>query len=359
MRGVFFLKRIVALLLVCLLLTGCGSWMDGAYSSVTPHKVREQAAEQTMPAVKNIAQIKAVLAAFVEDGADTGLFSVEEFPAVSLDRSMATAISYILQEHPIGAYAVESITYELGTTGGVNAVAVTVVYSRSIDEIRAIQTVSDMEQAVKRITNALTDFEPSVVLRIQQYETLDLDQLVADLALQNPDVVMETPQVMASVFPQEGAERVLDVRFTYQTSRDSLRTMQAYVKPVFASAALYVSSEEETAGVKYARLYTFLMERNAYQVKTSITPSYSLLRHGVGDSRAFAIVYAAMCRKAGLECQVVNGTCNGEAWFWNIICEDGIWYHVDVLSQNGFIKYTDSQMAGYVWDYSAYPACGG
>ena len=44
------------------------------------------------------------------------------------------------------------------------------------------------------------------------------------------------------------------------------------------------------------------MERYDYRIETSITPAYSLLRHGVGDSRAFAVVYAAMCQQAGLEC---------------------------------------------------------
>ena len=34
-------SRVVALMLVlCLLLSGCGGWMDGSYSSVKPHTER-------------------------------------------------------------------------------------------------------------------------------------------------------------------------------------------------------------------------------------------------------------------------------------------------------------------------------
>ena len=109
---------------------------------------------------------------------------------------------------------------------------------------------------------------------------------------------------------------------------------------------------------KYAQLSSFLTERFDYQYDTSITPSYSLLCHGVGDSRAFAVVYAAMCQRSGLDCQVVSGTRAGDAWFWNIICDDGIYYHVDLIQNSGFRKLSDQEMAGYVWDYSAYPACG-
>ena len=58
---------------------------------------------------------------------------------------------------------------------------------------------------------------------------------------------------------------------------------------------------------------------------------------------------------------VVSGTKNGEAWYWNQICEDGVYYQVDLLesrSAGEFTKLSDEQMVGYVWDYSAYPAAG-
>ena len=229
--------------------------------------------------------------------------------------------------------------------GGVSAVAVTLRYTRSPEEIKAIRSVSNMDQAQKRVTDALSNFEAGVVLRISQYQELDFSQIVDRFSQENPDLVMENPQVTVSVYPQEGMDRVVDVRFSYQTDREALRTMRAYVEPVFSSAALYVSSEE-TDEVKYSRLCTFLMERNDYQQKTSLTPAYSLLRHGVGDSRAFAMVYSAMCRKANLECKLVSGTRNGEPWFWNIVCVDGIYHHVDVLAFPGFAKHTDAQMAG-------------
>ena len=69
------------------------------------------------------------------------------------------------------------------------------------------------------------------------------------------------------------------------------------------------------------------------------------------------MVYGAMCRQAGLECRVISGTRNGEAWYWNLIRADDRWLHVDLLeasSQGGFIYLENDQMEGYVWDYSAH-----
>ena len=104
------------------------------------------------------------------------------------------------------------------------------------------------------------------------------------------------------------------------------------------------------------------MERFDYKQETSITPAYSLLRHGTGDSRAFAQIYAAMCRDSGLTCMSVTGTREGEPWTWNIILDGEAYYHVDLLRCSEIGKYqewTDEEMEGYVWDYSAYPACSG
>ena len=132
--------------------------------------------------------------------------------------------------------------------------------------------------------------------------------------------------------------------------------MQGQVQRVFASASLYIGQDDEEAQ-KYAQLFSFLTERFAYQLETSITPSYSLLCHGVGDSRAFALVYAAMCRRAGLNCETVAGTKDGEIYTWNVIADGNAYYYVDLIrcSQNGrFYPARQWEMGGYVWDYSAF-----
>ena len=132
--------------------------------------------------------------------------------------------------------------------------------------------------------------------------------------------------------------------------------MQQQVQRIFASAQLYINSDASTAQ-KCAQLYTFLMERFDYTMQTSITPFYSLLNHGVGDQEAFATVYAAMCGQAGLDCRVVSGTRNGKSWYWNIVQEDGVNYHIDLLkcSESGSFRWqTEDMMEDYVWDYTAY-----
>ena len=167
---------------------------------------------------------------------------------------------------------------------------------------------------------------------------------------------MEIPQTTVNIYPEEGVERIVELKFSYQNSRDALRGMQIQVSPVFTSAVLYVSGDG-TEYEKFTQLYSFWMERYDYQLETSITPAYSLLRHGVGDYKAFANVYAAVCREAGLDCVTVSGTREGEPRYWNLIQENGVYYHLDLLQSSDaghFRKMTEAEMQGYVWDYSAY-----
>lgn len=352
------MKRFVlCLLAVSILLSGC-SLFEGSYYSVTPHQDQSEQGEAEVISVSRYSELQDALVELVHDGTESSVINVPDYDADQLEADMKRIIAYVQKKDAIGAYAVEDIGYELGTNGFVSAVAVKITYLRSREELLRIQTAVDMEEVWDKIQSALFSCNAGIVLLVEQYEETDLIQMVEDCAEANPDSVMEIPEVTMDVYPESGKERVISLKFTYQNSRTDLRQMQTQVSSVFRAAKLYVNDSSSNSQ-KFSRLYAFLMERfDSYQIKTSITPSYSLLHHGVGDSRAFALVYARMCAMAGLECRVVTGTRNGEPWSWNLVMEGGNYYHVDLLrsSEKGtFQMLTADQMGDYVWDYSAYP----
>lgn len=348
--------RLMAAVMVCVLLCGCDRVFDGHYSSVKPHQPQSAPVDNQNVSAENFSQLYAALTGFVEAGRAEGVISVVNYDTDRVEQDMNRAVTEIMRRNPIAAYAVDSIGFELGKSGGQAALDLDIAYTHNRTEILKIKQVNDMKEATGLIGSALKQCHADLVLQIRNFEETDFVQVVENYALEYPQYVMEQPQVTVNIYPQTGTNRVVELRFTYQTSRDSLRSMQEQVQPVFESAMLYVSGDA-AAREKYSQLYSFLMERYDYQIAASMTPAYSLLRHGVGDSRAFASVYAAMCRLAGLECMVVSGTQNGQNCHWNIICDDGVYYHLNLLD-GSFRERTDEQMKGFVWDYSAYPECG-
>lgn len=352
------MKRMVFLiLLISLTLSGCG-WFNGSHVSVTPHRYTNADRDDEVVAASNYSELCDALEEMVHSGIESSVINVADYDRNAVEQGMDRAVAYVQKSDPIGAYAVESIEYALGTSGAVPAIAVEIVYRHDRTELQQIQTVRGMDAVQEKLGSALERCDSSLVLLVNDYESTDMMQLTEDYAAEYPDTIMEVPTVTEETYPGSGSTRVLELKFSYQNSRDDLRQMQQQVSPVFTSAVLYVSGNDADAR-KFSQLHAFLMERFAdYQIKTSITPAYSLLRHGVGDSKAFAMVYERMCRRAGLDCQTVTGTRDGEPWSWNMVCSNGYYYHVDLLSGE-FAMLTDVQMESYVWDYSAYPACTG
>lgn len=354
------MKKLISVLLATvavIMLAGCDSWFSGEYSSVSPHEEYYDGQSRDSLEATSVSEIQTVLKEQIANGAENCVIYITDLEHDRLDFAMKRAAYIVTEQDPIGAFAVDKIEYEIGTSAARTAVAVNIKYNRSRSEILRIKNTENMEEAMAVIAEALEACNAGIVVQVQGYEDIDITQKIQDYVDSHPDVCMEMPQVSVAVYPQTGAVRVLELTFTYQTSRDILRTMQSYVQPVFRAANLNVSGEEEES-VKFSRMYAFLMERNDCQLETSITPAYSLLRHGVGDSKAFATVYAAMCSGAGLECHVITGTRSGEPWTWNLICVDGVYYHVDLIQSNTAGKlqrHSDDEMDGYVWDYSAYP----
>ena len=354
------MKRLIALLLAaCMMLSGCSSWMDGSYVSISPHMAQENDQDQDMDWISDAEQLYEAIRNMVAYGKSSEIFYTRDYGQRTVSSDMAQVEFKIMNADPVGAYAVEDIQYELGVNGSQSTIVVNIEYNHTRAEILRIQKVRNAEEAKRAIKSVLNQLNTDLVLYVENYQQTDFAQIVEDYAQEKPEMVIEIPQVSVAVYPYEGDERVVELKFSYQLNRDNLRTMQNQVKRVFDSAALYVSSDE-TTHEKFAHLYSFLMERFDYQIDTSITPAYSLLRYGVGDSKAFAVVFAAMCRQIGLECLTVSGTRNGEPWFWNIVKEDDAYCHVDLLrcvEVGEYRERSDVEMEGYVWDYSGYPSC--
>lgn len=348
---------LACILALCLLLTGCSSFLDGSYVYVQMHEAQSSSTSDQQLSAHSYSQLYKTLQDMARTGVESSVIYVREYRQSEVLADAQRAMAAIIRNDPIAAYAVETMTFDLGTSGGEPALAVNISYIHDKSEIRQIKKAEDIDAAAAMITSALNSFAVGLVMHISDFTATDFVQIVESHAVEYPEYIIEQPQVTVNIYPENGSSRVVELKFTYQTSRDTLKEMQQSVRSMFTSARLYVSGASDPQE-KYAQLYSFLMERYDYSIETSITPSYSLLLHGVGDARSFAVVYAAMCRRSGLNCHVVPGTREGEPWYWNIVEQEGVYYHIDLLRSSGdgeFRIMADTEMEGYVWDYSAYP----
>lgn len=339
---------------VLVLLCGCGSRKP--YVSITPHAEQPNQPLTDSIEVSSFSQLKQALSDVVATGEQECIIYLQDLEEQVAVFYMDAAIRQIISNDPMGVYAVNKIDYEMGTNAGRSAVAVSIAYKHGRGEILRIKTASDMDHAVQIIATALENRSELAAVLVENFEQMDIPSFVSKYAADHPDVVMEVPVITVSTFPATGEERVLEVTFNYKTEREQQQKMAQEVAPVFTSAELYVQGNASEYR-KAEQLYSFLMERFDYQMHTSVTPTYSLLRDGVGDSRAFACVYAQMCRTAGINCWAIKGEYMGTERWWNgFLMNDG-YYYVDLLQCNEGGRYrmlTDRQMSGYNWDRQFY-----
>lgn len=348
-------RRLAALVLALAMLSGCGL-MEDSYVSVTPHQVGlDQSADENTRSISTYTELRGALVELIDAGSTEGLFSLAEYPREDVERDMERAVRYAMGSYPVGAYAVQSIDYDFGTGLGASALSVDITYRHSREKIEGIRTVRWISGAEKAIADAVDEGAQVLVLQITGYQDANFSSIVRSYAEENPDRVMEAPGVSAQIYPDWGDTRVVELTFYYRTDRQMMRSMREQVQPVFSSAALYVSGQAEDRA-KFSQLHTFLMERSDYTIAPTVTPAYSLLCQGTGDSRAFSLVYAAMCRSIGLEAMYISGTRDGAEHWWNLVKIGDAWYHLDLLASKQFQPLTDAGMTGYDWDRGAYPA---
>lgn len=345
-------RLIITILGFCILLTGCSSLFDGSYVSVTPHENRSpKTGAQTYAA--NYEQLYTALKKMVTNSDTKHSITIKDFPKDKLNTDIKKATDNLVKNDPIANYCVDSINWKVLNGAVLN---VDITYTHPQSELRQMRRVTNVAQAEEALCAAMNRCDTDLLLLVDTYTETDFVVLAENYAIRNPHWVMEMPKITVNLYPSDGKSRVVELNFSYQSNRTMLRSMQSQVQPIFESAALYVSGNAEDS-VKYSQLYSFLTERYEYKLERSITPAYSLLCHGVGDSRAFASVYAAMCREAGLFCRVVSGTYQGNRRYWNMVCDNDTYYHVDLL-KGSFMECTDEEMGDYVWDYSAYSSNG-
>lgn len=353
-------RRWIPALCLTLLLQGCGIWSGGSYLSVTPH---EEAYNQTQPpeAVKAVTylELRSAVVDLVENTVTEGMIDVSAYDG-DLEQDLSRSIQYATESMPIGAYAVSDVNYSFRRIGVRDMAEISLTFRHTAAEMQAVVSVDGITGAQAQIAKALESFSHTVTMQVSPYEKSDLTDWIFQYCREHPEIVMELPGVSVEVYPKNGRIRVVEVTLVYQHSREELRNMQRAVSTIFSSAAGYVQYGTDDA-MKADQLHSFLMERFDYEQVRTDTPSYSLLCQGLGDSEAFARVFSALCRQVGLDCITVEGTRDGEPWFWNILCLDDVHYHVDLMADRdtgSLICRDDGQMSGYDWDQSLYPACG-
>lgn len=352
-----YIAAVLLMTVLMCLLSGCKFWMDGEYFFEEPYDPEDSGTVKNAIVVSSYTQMRNAMVNLVETGAVSGIFDVSNFNGGSVRFFLDASIRYVKSSNPMGAYAVDSITYEMGTSTGEQAIALDIRYRFDRAHIMKILRSYTMEEAKQSIVDALRTFSSGAVVRISRYEEMDFQNWIASYALEYPDVIVEIPEVRTYLYPQKGSDRIISFEFDYTYTTEELRKMQEDINRTL-NIFLHDMDRMTTDRERYAVLFNYLTGDGVFALDETNTPAYSVLVNKTGDSGAFASIYAVLCKKYGLECLTISGTCNDQPRTWNLIKIGERYYHFDLLQayQNGgFTTISGDDLDEYIWDYGAYP----
>ena len=353
-------KNLPALLLAsALLLTGCSALLEREYSSVTPHNTAPATeGDPSTLRADSYQELVNALIYFVSTGAEEGTVRLY----VDSDRvegDLEAACLEVVQEDPLGAYAVEFIKYSLSRVVTYSQADVSITYRRTREQVDSIVQATGITAIRGELEAALAAFVPECVLRISYFD--GDEEFIRALARQAyreaPADILVMPELEVFIYPASGRQRIVEILLTYPLDRPQLERRREELAS--ALDALVWTLEGRTGEESVLEAARLLLEQGKFDPQGGNT-AWDWLQAGRADSEGLALALAALCQRLDLPCHTAQGTLEGEPHSWNVIQTREGWRHLDLSrEEDPMALYTDEALAqlGFLWEEDGLPAC--
>lgn len=357
------MKRILALLLCILVLSGCSAIAPDSYHSVTPHEIVDPQISSTDAAeAADYHSLKVAILNQVRTGRTESIIHVASDYEGDVEEDLKQAAYEVSTMNPLGAYAVEYMTHSCNLLVSYYEIRVSITFRRTAQEIASLKTVSSEKQLQELLVEAVDTFDDRLAVHVSDYnnEDEDIAAFVAEYAFANPATVIEVPKIAVSVYPETGKSRIIEASFHYKNNPQGLQAKRRAVETNIDAAAEYIRYRQEDYD-KIHLLYSYLTQRFQYRQAETATPLYDALCSGIADPTGLSQAWTLICEKAGVECMTVTGMKNGEPYTWNILRTGSHYRHLDlaqcILERSGLVMHSDGEMTAYYWNMEQYPSC--
>ena len=370
------MKRIVCLLFVILLLTGCKPMYPDDYvyveSDQAPYAYRETSgpnasgsgeAGPITKTVSNIADIRKAIQSLMSSGVSAGRFLVTGSLAETDDLSEQVR-DYLVKYTPKCVFAANRLDLNTEKTDFGVILNVNIDTAMSPEEFNNIKTCRNVD-AFTHIMEALRAHLPTYTLEIIKYVDTDFDRLIEEYILKNPNESIEVPTINVEIFPEEaGYVNVLRFEFEYTVDTETIQWQQITVNNFLDTYQTQFREEDEAQQLLDA-LYSILVPASGYKEDPDAS-AYSIFVEKVGNSRMMAAVAAYYCKKSNHTCGVIIGErervvneidpvkTKWVPWYWNWIRDgDQILFfdlHAAALEDADPVLISEEELTGYRFD---------
>ena len=351
-------KRITALALAStLLLSGCSSLLERDFYSVTTHSTAPVTEGDTHTLrAENHQELVNALMYFVTQHQEKGTVRLYTDWA-NVNTHLEDACLEVVQEDPLGAYAVEFIKYSVSPLVTYSEAQVEITYRRSKEQIEGIQPATGTTMIRSKMNDAFSVFASECVLRIGYFDRDEayIRALAHQSFYDSPATALDFPDIDVNIYPDHGRQRVVELKLRYHLPTDELSSRKTMLAQEIVQLGRTVPF---STGIPYIlETAKALLQNVRYDPKGGST-AWHALTDGTADSEGLALAFAALCQHLHIPCQVAEGYVNNEHHFWNVVSTIGGWRHMD-LTRDPEALMLDSYLTelGYTWSAPTIPRC--
>ena len=362
-------RRLLALGLAgALALSGCSSLLDREYVHVSPHNTAPTAeGDPNTLRAESYQELVNILMYFVTMGTETGKLRLY-LDSEAVEADLEAACLEVVQEDPLGAYAVEFIKYSVNSLVTYFEAEVQITYRRSREQVASIVSATGVTAIRSELESALASCATERVLRISYFD--GDEEFIRDLARQaycaHPSAALDMPELTVSIYPETGRQRIVEIQLAYHLEPAERERRAGLLSQSLYRMAQALEPELDTWGNDQAApvVARAVLGAGGYDPEGGATPYHALLAGGA-DSEGLALAFSALCGELGVPCHLVEGTREDAPWFWNIVSTPQGWRHLDLTqwesleAEGSEPLRTDPELkeAGFVWDTAAVPSC--
>jgi hypothetical protein len=325
------MKKLLLCVLMLGLLCGCGVFGEKTYVVVEPHDNEYQTeVDSDAQTVSSYLSLKNAMISFVMDGVEEGVLRAESYSG-DLSKDLSDAVYEVSRGNPIGAFAVDYMTYDYSKIVSYYEINIHCTYRRTVEEINSIVYVTDTDEIETQLQEAMTDYATVLRLHVGDYREADLSDLVQEIYRAHPEFALEQPDINVASYPDSGTQRVLEIEFLYKTDQETLKMDQEQLQNVVSNiVSLYGSDLDQRTG---ARRCYYRLGRDGSLTQSGdrvfADSAYGALVEMSATSLGYAQAYTLLMEAQDIPCELVQGTWEGQSRDWCRITLDGTKYYVD------------------------------
>lgn len=329
------MKGILLWILLLGTLCGCSLFRSDTYVVVEPHdEGYEVAIDSSAVTVSSYLGLKNAMGDMVEKSVTDGVIRAEGYSGVLTD-DLDHAVYEVWRVDPLGAYAVDYMTYDCSKIVNYYEIHVHITYRRTQEEIRSVEYAASVTELKERLGAAMAEYRLVQPVQVNDHSDMDYNDLVQEIYDEHPEFAMELPRLTVNHYPETGSQRILEFSFDYSYPQETLLEMKAQAEESLAYIVkLYGSANDDMVSVRrfYNRVIRdgiLVNEQEAEPVADSV---YGVLKANRATSCGYARTYALLLRYKDIPCVLLRSSLENEPRYLCLLTLEDAEYYVDVAA---------------------------